>query len=511
MLNNIEIPHVSQTTVAVVGAAALAAVLSKLVFNYMHLSNVPGPFLARLTNLQRAGWVASNRAHEIHIEQHEKHGDVVRFGPNMVSVSDPREIPKIYKMHNPLIKSDYYHVILPRVDGEIMPSLFPTQDETLHRKMKRPIGGVYSMSNLTSFESLVDNTIEVFLSEINRRFVNDNKSFDWGLWLQFFAFDVIGEITFSKRLGFLERGIDVEKLMGSIWLWFNYTSVVGQMPWLDWLLAKNPLFGPIISMIPNPLIDFTVARRKERADDVKAGKPVSDHDFLARFLEAQRKDPSLPPWSVKAWTISNVLAGSDTTAIFLRTIFKNLVENPATLATLRKELQNARDNGELSSIVTWKESQKLPFLQAVVAESGRIHPPFGLHLERVVPKGGIEVLGKAIPEDTVIGMNAWVVHRNKDVFGQDADQWKPERWFGIDAEQKKLMESCLLTFGAGHRTCLGKHISLLEIYKLVPTLLMQYDFEFTNPEKPWKVLNRWFVPQVDFHMHLTKRADAPAL
>jgi hypothetical protein len=104
MLNNIEIPHVSQTTVAVVGAAALAAVLSKLVFNYVHLSNIPGPFLARLTNLQRAGWVASNRAHEIHIEQHQKHGDVVRFGPNMVSVSDPREIPKIYKMHNPLIK-----------------------------------------------------------------------------------------------------------------------------------------------------------------------------------------------------------------------------------------------------------------------------------------------------------------------------------------------------------------------------------------------------------------------
>jgi hypothetical protein len=84
--------------------------------------------------------------------------------------------------------------------------------------------------------------------------------------------------------------------MGSIWLWFNYTSVVGQMPWLDWLLAKNPLFGPIISMIPNPLINFTVARRKERADDVAAGKAVSDRDFLARFLEAAQKDPSLPPW-----------------------------------------------------------------------------------------------------------------------------------------------------------------------------------------------------------------------
>jgi cytochrome P450 len=109
------------------------------------------------------------------------------------------------------------------------------------------------------------------------------------------------------------------------------------------------------------------------------------------------------------------------------------------------------------------------------------------------------VLGKHLPENTVVGMNAWVVHRNKAVFGEDAEVWRPERWIEADAEHKKLMESCLLTvrhpnqfgkplslthksqFGAGHRTCLGKHISLLEIYKLVPTLLMQYDVRKPPP------------------------------
>lgn len=71
--------------------------------------------------------------------------------------------------------------------GKILPGLFATQDENLHRMLKRPIGGVYSMSNLTSFESLVDATIETFMDQLDKRFVQTRSVCDWGLWLQYFA------------------------------------------------------------------------------------------------------------------------------------------------------------------------------------------------------------------------------------------------------------------------------------------------------------------------------------
>lgn len=71
--------------------------------------------------------------------------------------------------------------------GKIMPGLFATKDESLHRMLKKPIAGVYSMSNLTSFEPLVDSTIKTFLSELEKRFVATKKSCDWGTWLQYFA------------------------------------------------------------------------------------------------------------------------------------------------------------------------------------------------------------------------------------------------------------------------------------------------------------------------------------
>ena len=146
-----------------------------------------------------------------------------------------------------------------------------------------------------------------------------------------------------------------------------------------------------------------------------------------------------------AWTSSNILAGSDTTAIYLRTLFKNLLEHPDSLAALQTELVKAESNGCLSVPVTWKETRELPYLDACVKEAGRIHPPFGLPLERIVPTGGMVISGEYIPAGTIVGMNAWVVHRDRDVFGLDADQWRPERWLEADARTKLRMEQSLLT------------------------------------------------------------------
>lgn len=72
--------------------------------SYYRLSHIPGPFLARLTNIPRFLWVWSNNAHNVHIALHRKYGPVVRFGPNMVSVASPHEIGQIYGFKKPWLK-----------------------------------------------------------------------------------------------------------------------------------------------------------------------------------------------------------------------------------------------------------------------------------------------------------------------------------------------------------------------------------------------------------------------
>jgi cytochrome P450 len=145
-----------------------------------------------------------------------------------------------------------------------------------------------------------------------------------------------------------------------------------------------------------------------------------------------------------AWSISNIAAGSDTTAITLRTIFYHLHKYPETLSALLAELRTAKRQNRLSEPVTWKQAQQLPYLEACIKEAGRIHPAFGLPLERVVPAGGAKICGEVLPQGTVVGVHQWAAHRAKSVFGEDVDVWRPERWL-VEEGERKGMEKALLT------------------------------------------------------------------
>jgi Cytochrome P450 len=85
------------------------------------------------------------------------------------------------------------------------------------------------MSTLVQFEPFVDSTTTEFLYQLEQRFANradDTGICDFGKWLQYYAFDVIGELTFSKRLGFVEQGKDVGGIIGSLEWFLSYAAVV---------------------------------------------------------------------------------------------------------------------------------------------------------------------------------------------------------------------------------------------------------------------------------------------
>ena len=92
--------------------------------------------------------------------------------------------------------------------------------------MKRPIAQIFSQSNVLSFEPYVDSTMHILFEELDRRFVNTGDICDFGLWLQMFAFDVMGELTFSNRFGFLEKGKDIDCVMENIWRHFKAAAPV---------------------------------------------------------------------------------------------------------------------------------------------------------------------------------------------------------------------------------------------------------------------------------------------
>jgi cytochrome P450 len=130
--------------------------------------------------------------------------------------------------------------------------------------------------------------------------------------------------------------------------------------------------------------------------------------------------------------VSMAFAGSETTAISLSAVFYYLLKTPHALSTLLGEIDTKAREGYFEDnthgLVTWSESQGLGYLDACVKEAFRMHPAPGLPLERVVPETGAEIAGEFVKGGTIVGVSAWVVHRRKEVFGEDAEVYRPERW-----------------------------------------------------------------------------------
>ena len=218
----------------------------------------------------------------------------------------------------------------------------------------------------------------------------------------------------------------------------------------------------------------------------------------------------------------NINAGSDTVASTTRAIFHYLFTNPASLGKLRTELDKAKADGRIQSTCpTWHESLILPYLNAVIKEGLRLNPALGLPLERVVPETGLTLTSTTtetpplhLPSGTVVGINPYVQHRLCPLFASqtpsgeaaypDLEAWQPERWLTKHEEESKEMEHAVLTFGAGKRSCLGKNIAMLELSKVVPALVLNFDFELIDGAE-WKVVNKWTLEQSGLKVSVRER------
>ena len=313
---------------------------------------------------------------------------------------------------------------------------------------------------------------------------------------------------------------------------------VGQQPWLDWLLLhKNPLkllLGRLgFWNTTTPVAKFAQDRSAERRTELQAlklGKQGIDNtdnqkgvDFLSRFTASQAAHPDfMTDFQVLTATTSLVFAGSDTTAVSLSSVFYHLLRNPRCLTILLSELDSAISSGTIhpspSGLISFPDAQKLPYLDAVITESFRLFPAVGLLLERHVPASGATICDEHIPGGTIVGCNAWVLHRRAEVFGEDVDAFRPERWLAADDDDEegeqqrnskaklKSMRAAMFHFGAGARTCIGRNISTLEVYKLVPSFLRRFEVEFVDPARDWRTENCWFVRQLDFNVRFKVRS-----
>ena len=96
----------------------------------------------------------------------KKHGNVVRLGPNVLSLADPSDIKLVYGIGKRFNKSAFYEPFSPYPVGS---NVFSEQDVNFHATLKKPIVSLYSMTSLTNYEPYIDKQIETFLGRLDEK------------------------------------------------------------------------------------------------------------------------------------------------------------------------------------------------------------------------------------------------------------------------------------------------------------------------------------------------------
>ncbi|CDO75038.1 hypothetical protein BN946_scf184640.g13 [Trametes cinnabarina] len=193
-----------------------------------------------------------------------------------------------------------------------------------------------------------------------------------------------------------------------------------------------------------------------------------------------------------------ILGGMDTTSNALSRILQILAEKHDVQEKLRKELVDASDGEDIPH----DNLVKLPYLDAVCRETLRLYAPvsFGLRqaaadttLPLMSPIRGLDgTLMSEIPirRGTFVLLNNVGSNTNREIWGEDADEWKPERWLGalppaLDEARIPGVYSHLMTFSGGGRSCIGFKFSQLEMKVILLLLLTRFKFERTEKPIAW--------------------------
>ncbi|KAK1476984.1 hypothetical protein CCUS01_16700 [Colletotrichum cuscutae] len=417
---------------------------------YRRLRHFKGPPLAAVSKSWLLKTVTGPRGHLEFYKVTKKYGSLARIGPNDLLNDDPGLMRRMLGVRSGYRRSDWY-------DGmRFNPSrdnVLSCRDEDEHTKLRSKMAAGYSGREVQAFEQKIDDNL-VRLIRLIERYVDGRKPFDFGRKAQFFTLDVISDLAFGEPFGFVASDSDM----------YEYIKTTEE---------NLPVFMGM-TVVPWVIRLFRIAKRfsAERfGPDAKVQRDMLG-SFVAHGLTQEEAESEI---------LLQIIAGSDTTATAIRATLLYIITNPRVHNKLLAEILSKYNTTARRPIISDAEARNLPYLQAVIKEGLRIFPPVAGLMAKKAPPEGDTWNGVFIPGGTRVGWSSWAMFRRPDVFGEDADEFRPERWLvgqGEDAKEedgtagaaeKKLreMEATIeLIFSSGRYQCLGRPVALMELDKV---------------------------------------------
>ena len=322
----------------------------------------------------------------------------------------------VYRIGNPFVKSDWYDVFTGKL-GER--NLISMTDPYQHGQLRRLAAQHFSKKWIFKLEPYISKNVKLAIAGM---FGEDKRNghFDIFKWFTFMATDVIGEASFGESFRTLETGEknvyikDLEQVGSRL-------TVRSELPWIIRI-------GKYFPVGPAKEVPRAVGRLNGYAEE-----------SIQRYWKGLETDPdNVKPTllseeysAVETGTISAaqlrrdalgyIIAGTDTTAVTATYAVWLLSCHPEIERDLIHEVSILRDG------FTDDDLQPLRHLNNVINETLRLRGPITQGLPRLVPPESLESCGHLIPPGTVVGVQAYTMHRNPEVWGHP-EAFNPARW-----------------------------------------------------------------------------------
>lgn len=491
-------------------------------YNFYGTRSIPGPFLAKFTDLWLALHSKNGHRSEVVHQLHLKHGSIVRIAPNHVSIADPAALPTIYGHGSGALKSDFYDAFVFMHTG-----LFNTRDRSEHTRKRKIISHVFSPKSILEFEPHLHHHIATLVRIWDRMYEDacrgrsgtEGEGWHGGqgyLWLNllpwsnYLTFDITGDLSFGAPFGMLTTARDVTEIprdQRKAMMAYGDKASTERVEVLEVPAVKTTHgrgeYSITMGCLPaywRPLLARCLPWVRRGRADVKRlegiavmavmkrlNSPPTDRvDLLSKLQEGKDNDGKpmgRDELTAEALTFMN--AGSGTTSHSICAIIHQIACHPRVQGKLHAHLDERLGGMDLAGpVVTADEVKNLPYLDACINEGLRIHSTLALGLPRVVPEGGLHISGRFFPSGSIVSVPTYTIHRDKSVWGEDAESYRPERWEEAGKEQLKAMQSTFNTFSQGPRACVGKNLATLELQMILASLVRRYEFFLQDLNKP---------------------------
>ncbi|KAH9904906.1 cytochrome P450 [Xylariomycetidae sp. FL2044] len=428
-----------------------------------------------------------------------------RFGPifKLHLTGQERVYVGKYELVNEILsRKDFVKSIMGAVEvlGEVIPDGMFTAP-TVHQpwgQARRILNPVFAPTSLKHMlPEMLDITSQLVLKWARH---GPRYSIDVSTDFTRLALDIVALTTMDSRLNSFYRE-DSHPFVS------EFGAMVAQTPWravspawYRWMQWRaNRKFDEHNEYIRSFCADVLAQRRAREAKDTEL---ESRKDVFTAMLH--KRDPVTGKQLDDSCIIDNMItflfAGHDTTAGLLSLMFYHFLKNPEIYAKVRQEVDSVLGSGA----VTPEHLNKLPYIKSCVRETLRLEPPIPAFSVRHNKEEPLVIGGRyAIHRDHTIQILVPVLHRDPALYGDDADEFRPERM--SEENFSKLPKHAFHPFGHGVRNCIGSEFAMQEAMVATAVLFQRFDFTLADPNYKLQLQPGFNRKTDNFFMHAELR------